>query len=288
MQYIDLHVHSNISDGTLTPSEVVEQAYQLKLAAIALTDHDTVAGIAEAKTAARRLSTPDYSLRVISGVEISSAYLDRDIHILGLMIDETNPELLLTLNEARIERNARNDKMVSLFRNQGIELTIEDLLPRDSNSDTSITRAHFARFLVEHKYVKSSDEAFHKYLGYDCPCYVNRTYMTLETAIMIIKKAGGIPILAHPLLYKLNPDELTTLIIHLKNLGLKGIEAIYSANIGLEEGIVRSLAHRHNLLITGGSDFHGANKTQISLGTGRGNLKIPISILEELENSLDS
>lgn len=280
MKYIDLHVHTNCSDGTLTPEEVIDSALKLNLRAIAITDHDTVAGISRAEDYIRQ-QTNTSEFELIPGVEISAEYQGKDIHILGLYINHTNPNLIQKLNAALAQREARNEKMAALLREDGIDIHVKDLT--FGVPDTVITRAHFARFLTEQHYVKNNSEAFERYLNYGTKYYVPRTYMTPKDAIELILLAGGIPVLAHPLLYKLNLDEIETLVATLKSYGLVGIETIYSANTGFDEGIVRRYANRHNLLITGGSDFHGDNKPAISLGTGRGNLRIPETLLDPLK-----
>lgn len=275
---IDLHVHSNHSDGTLAPEELVPLAVKTGLTAFALTDHDTVSGIRTAKTAA---ASSDSGLTVISGTEISAAYKKKDIHILGLFIDETNPVLTGALEEAVRARDLRNEKMAARFRDLGIPLTLEEL--RLANPDTVITRAHFANYLIKHGHVKTSEEAFRRYLGYDGPCFVPREYMQPERAISLITEAGGIPVLAHPLLYRLPPAELETLLKRLTDAGLQGLEVYYSSNTGYDEQISYSLANRYGLLMTGGTDFHGENKPNLFLGTGRNNnLNIPDNLLEPL------
>ncbi len=278
---IDLHVHSNHSDGTLSPRELTELAITTGLSAFALTDHDTVSGIAEAKAAAASFSAAGQSVTVISGTEISAAYKEKDIHILGLWIDETNPVLLKGLEDAVAERGRRNEAMAERFRALGIPLTLEEL--RLENPDTVITRAHFAKYLLERNYVKTREDAFSRYLAYDAPCFVPRAYMQPEQAISLILAAGGIPVLAHPLLYKLKPEELHTLLERLTAAGLKGLEVFYSSNTSFDESIVYGLANRFGLLMTGGSDFHGTNKPNLFLGTGRNhNLNIPDSLLKPL------
>ena len=182
---IDLHVHSNHSDGTLPPEELVILAVQTGLTAFALTDHDTVSGIQAAKEAA---ASSGSGLTVISGTEISAAYKKKDIHILGLFIDETNPVLLDALNDAVNARDARNEQMAERFRTLGIPVTLDEL--RLDNPDTVITRAHFANYLIKHGHVKTSEEAFRRYLGYDGPCFVPREYMQPERAISLILEAG--------------------------------------------------------------------------------------------------
>lgn len=278
---IDLHVHSNHSDGTLSPEELVVLAAKSNVSAFALTDHDTVSGVAKAKKAASDFSLTDTPVTVISGTEISAAYRKKDIHILGLFINEADSVLSSALEEAVQARDLRNEKMAEQFRLLGIPLTLDEL--RLANPDTVITRAHFAKYLIEHNYVKNSQEAFQRYLNYDAPCFIPREYMQPERAISLILNAGGIPVLAHPLLYKLPPAELEALLKRLKEAGLAGLEVYYSSNTGFDEQICYSLANRFGLLMTGGTDFHGIIKPNLYLGTGRNNnLNIPEQLLDPL------
>lgn len=283
---IDLHVHSNHSDGTCSPEELVSLAQASGVSVFALTDHDTVSGVRKAKEAAAQSAISGSEVTVISGVEISAAYKKKDIHILGLFVDETNPVLLGALEEAVAARDLRNEHMAERFRSLGIPLTLEDL--RLMNPDTVITRAHFANYLIKHGHVKTSQEAFSRYLGYDGPCFVPREYMQPERAVSLILQAGGIPVLAHPLLYKLPPAELESLLKRLSEAGLKGLEVYYSSNTGFDEQVCFGLANRYGLLMTGGTDFHGTNKPNLYLGTGRNhNLNIPEQLLEPLYKALE-
>lgn len=284
MKYIDLHVHSNASDGSMQPSEVVTLAYESGLSAFALTDHDTLQGIEEAMQQAKLLQTEGKEIRVIPGVEISVAYKKKDIHMLGLLIDYKNPILCNTLADARAERISRNEKMAANLRNAGIDISLE-ALTKFCGKDTVLTRAHFANYLTAHHYTKNNKDAFDKYLNETTPYYVPRNYMAPKDAIALILQADGIPVLAHPLLYHLPEAELDFLISQLTSYGLMGIETIYSSNTGFDEGILRRYANKYHLLMTGGSDFHGLAKPDISIGTGRGNLKIPYSLLTNLENA---
>lgn len=284
MKYVDLHVHSNASDGTLTPAEVVRLAAQKQLSAIALTDHDTLAGIPEALQAAAALEEQGTWIQIIPGTEISVSYQDKDIHILGLFLDAKNEQLFDSLEHARIRREERNHKMAANLRAAGIEITVEKL--KDAEGDAVLTRAHFAKFMVEHGYVKTNQDAFSKYLHDGSPYYVPREYLSPEEAISLIHSAGGLAVIAHPLLYKFTLPEVEAMVSYLKNLGLDGVETIYSANTGFDEGHLRRIANKYDLAMTGGSDFHGKNKPDIQLGTGRGNLKVPYEILEKLQARL--
>lgn len=280
MKYIDLHVHSNYSDGTLTPTELVSLAIDKDLSAFALTDHDTVEGVVEAIEAAKVANENGHSLLVVPGTELSASYLGEDVHILGLGLNYLDSTLLKTLKEAAKEREHRNQKMCQNLQKVGIPITVEKM--REDCKDAVLTRAHFAKFMVKEGYVSSIKEAFTKYLDSSSPYYVTREYMTPKQAVELILQADGVPVLAHPLLYKFSPNQLETLIRELKEHGLRGIEAIYSCNINNDEAYVRSLARKYDLFITGGSDFHGSVKPDIDLGTGRGNLLIPETILKDL------
>ena len=271
---IDLHTHSTASDGTLTPVELVELAYETGLSAIALTDHDTVAGIEEAISC-------NLPIEVIPGIELSAGYGNGDIHILGLYIDHTSDLLKKMAQNMVEEREWRNYEMCKRLREAGIDITVEKL--RDGNKDMVLTRGHFSRYLIDHGYVKDKPEAFSRYLGVDTPYFVKRRYLSPEECIKLILDCGGTPVLAHPIIYNLPATELEELVARLKKAGLAGIEAIYSTYTNQDEEIVRSLAHRHSLLLTGGSDFHGANKPEIAIGSGMGNLKIPYSLLEKIK-----
>lgn len=276
---IDLHVHSNISDGTLSPSQVIDLAVAQNLRAIALTNHDTVGGIKEANERAKYYHQLGVSFTFIPGVELSVGYKKRDIHILGLYIDVSNKAFLSLLNQMVAEREERNLKMIQNFQNSGIDITLSEL--KEESKDAVITRAHFARLLVRKKYASSPKEAFGRYLNENGKYYVNRKFITPEEAIDAILQADGIPILAHPMLYHLPEEELDQLVDRLQKHGLQGIETIYSTYTNEEEETVRQLAQKYSLFITGGSDFHGEVKPDISIGTGRGNLIIPDALLEQ-------
>lgn len=280
MQYIDLHVHSNCSDGTCTPEELVDLATDSRLVAFALTDHDTVDGVECAVAAAK-----DKNIQVIPGVELSCEYRispakKKEIHILGYHIDYHQKDLLEALKEIAQERDNRNQKMCRNLSGAGYPIDYPSLTERFGS--TILTRAHFARFLLEKGAVPSISSAFKKILAEDGPYFVARKYLTAKEGIELIQKAGGVPVLAHPMLYKLSVTELHNLLTELKGYGLKGIEAMYSRNRGTDEAFVRKLAHDFDLIITGGTDFHGANKPDLEIGKGEGNLRVPVMLLENL------
>lgn len=284
MKTADLHVHSNRSDGSLTPSQLVELAVEKGLSAFALTDHDTIDGLDEAISYAQSLNAAHgYPLiRVIPGIEFSTEYQGRDIHILGLDIDHHQESFCQRIQAFVDSRILRNQKMCRNLEEAGVDISYEKLIQAFPGS--VITRGHYARYLLEHAYVKSMPEAFERYVGDRCPYFVPREKVTPAQAVELILEARGLPILAHPTLYHMGKDALQRLVSTLKEAGLVGIEAVYSTYSQGEERLMRQLASRNGLLISGGSDFHGKNKPGLELGDGyHGKLLIPYDIWERLE-----
>lgn len=275
MNRIDLHVHSKASDGSYTPAELVAYALERGLSAMALTDHDTVSGVREAVVAAEGTG-----LYLIPGVELSAEYRGRDIHILGLFLNDKSEGFLSALNGFKEAREKRNEKMAVLLTEHNMKLTMEEM--REEFADAVLTRAHFARMLVKKGYVQSYREAFDRFLDDGKPCYLPKERIAPKDAIAMIHRAEGLAVLAHPLLYRMDMDGVRTLIELLKEQGLDGLEAIYSMNSGRDEQRLRELATAYGLMITGGSDFHGVLKPHIGLGTGRGDLYVPEEILTSL------
>lgn len=273
---VDLHVHSTESDGTLTPEDLVAEAKKAELAAFALTDHDTCQGVGKAMPCATSAG-----IELIPGIELSTDYHGKEVHIVGLYIDIENEQLLKKTTEYRKCRSERNALMVEALRKEGLSITMEELVAE--NPDCVITRANIARFLYEHGQIKSVREAFDRYIGDHCKCYVGRLKVASTDAVRLIKEAGGTAILAHPLLYGLSNTNLQKMIDELKPVGLDGLEAIYSTYTTGEEQQMKRLARENGLLISGGSDFHGSNKPDIALGRGRGHLYIPYSVLETIK-----
>jgi len=276
MTRVDLHTHSNKSDGSLSPSELLDEAKRVGLSAIALTDHDTIDGLDEAITHGNNIG-----VRVIPGVELSTEYMGRDVHIVGLFIDYTNDRFLKHLEHFITARDDRNRKMCQKLTDAGIPVIYEELL--EMFGDSVLTRAHFARYMLSKGYIKSLSEAFERYIGDHCPYFIPRKMVTPKEGIEIILQAGGIPILAHPILYKLGKETLEKLVYELKGYGLIGIEAIYSTYTNADERNIRDLANKYDLLISGGSDFHGIAKPGLNLGTGYGKLAVPETVLKEIE-----
>ena len=283
MKTIDLHVHSTFSDGSEPTEKLVELAAEAKLAAFALTDHDTTDGYKSLYQAASKYNTglpKDEQLEVLPGVEISAAYKKGDIHILGLLVDSDDSDFNALLKSAEKERIGRNIKMIDNLKSAGLPISYEEIVA--ASPDSIITRAHFGKYLVDKGIVNDYPSAFEKYLGDDTPYYVARKFTSPKDAIEGIIKAGGVPVLAHPIIYRLPTPELEALVDTLISYGLRGIETLYSSHSKQDENYLRGLAKRKGLIITGGSDFHGKPKPAINMGIGRGNLRIPYSILESL------
>lgn len=284
MNTVDLHVHSTCSDGTQTPAELVTLASSLGLSAFALTDHDTTAGIAEALQTSASLPE-EKRPEVIPGIEFSTEYLGSDIHIVGLDMQFQAPEFQSTIASFRDDRLIRNKKMIARMAADHIDISYEAMVK--AYGEQVWTRAHFARYLAAHGYVASREEAFASLIGEGCRYYVPRSRIHPEEAVGLIRRFDGIPVLAHPMLYHYDDTELRTLLALLKEHGLLGMEVYYSTHTPQQEAYVAALATEFDLLPSGGSDFHGANKPDISLGSGRGNLAIPYEILEALREARD-
>lgn len=280
MNNVDLHTHSLYSDGTFTPDQIVKYANEKGLRAIALTDHDTLSGINEAKTAGEK-----YGVEIIPGIEVSTEYDETEIHIVGLFVNE-NAEFNNALKELRESREKRNIQMVEkLNRETDIKIKYEDVLKRAECG--IVTRAHIAREIIDKGYASSNNEVFEKYIGKGKPGYVKRSVMDWRDTLKYIICSGGLPVLAHPLLYKISSKYLEKIIEELAEKGLAAVEAYYSTHSTAEVKYVKGLCAKYGLKISGGSDFHGSNKPKIDLGTGYGNLCVPYSVLEGLKEECE-
>lgn len=277
MGYIDLHVHSTASDGTLTPSQVIQLACHQGLTAVALTDHDTTAGIDEAKKEAEKTG-----IQFVPGIELSCVFHEKEIHILGLFIHKEDTQFSKEMEKLLAIRNQRNEEMIRRFQADGFLFTWEDL--QKGNPNTVITRAHFARILVEKGYASSLDQAFKQYLQYGGKYCMRKEKITPEQAMKVLTDNHAFPSLAHIMQYKLSWEENKQLISYLKSLGLEGLEVYHSSHNKNQIFKLQQIAKEYQLLPTGGSDFHGTNKPDIKLGTGRGNLQISHCLLEEIQN----
>ena len=282
---IDLHIHSTASDGTLTPQEILTQAQNLQLGAIAITDHDTLDGSKNALS----IGIPP-SVKFLTGVEISSEPPPSfssagSFHILGYAVDVDHPHLNHTLSMLRDSRNRRNPQILKLLSRLGIEIALDEV--RDLAGNSQLGRPHIAQLMVEKGYVSSIDAAFDEYLGNGKPAYVDRFRFECEDTIKAILKAGGIPVLAHPILLGIKEnDTLEDMIAVLTEMGLKGIEVYYPEHTKNLIEYYSRLASHYNLLMTGGTDFHGDIKPEIKMGVGKGNFFVPYELYEKLISSL--
>lgn len=273
MDTIDLHTHSTFSDGTFTPLQLVKYAEEKGLKAFALTDHDTTEGVKEAKSI-------ETNVEVISGVEISTRYDKKEIHIVGLYVNENDADLNKQLKYYREKRVTRNFEILEKLNSLGVDITIDDV--KESCTGDVISRAHIAKALVSKGFVGSYTEVFDRYLGDNKCAYVPRETLNYEESMELITKAGGVPVLAHPLLYKMSDTNLENMMVKLRQKGLKAVEVYYSTHSNSDTQHIMAMANRVGLIYSGGSDFHGATKPKIDMGTGMGKLAVPYEILEKI------
>jgi len=273
LNFADLHLHTNLSDGTLSCEEVVALAQKAGLSAIAITDHDTVAGFAQAKKAGLK-----NNVEVISGIELTAEYDGLEIHILGYLLDCEYPPLLQELEVLKQNRVERIYKISEkLKKNMNVNLEPDSVF--SLAKEGTVGRLHAARAMVKSGLVNSIQEAFYKYIGDKCPGYVSGFKLTPSEAIDLIKSAGGVPVLAHP--YVLKRDESISEFVQ---LGLMGLEVYYSEHTQGAINFYLELAQKYKLLITGGSDFHGDAKPDLKLGV----IKIPYQLVEKLKDARKS
>ena len=280
MKLIDLHVHSTASDGTLTPSELALYAHSKGLSAIALTDHDTIDGIEECQQKGLEVG-----VIVIPGIEFSADFYGKELHILGYYLDPHHPHLKKKLKELVEARQSRNQEMLDKLAILGFPLTFQSLY-EDCDDQTILTRAHIANAMLKKGYVSDRKEAFSRYIGDGKPAYVPKRRFTTKECIDLIHEAGGLAVLAHPMLYGYDQKDITNVIRGLKSSGLDGVECIYSTHNKDEVAHLLQVCLNLKLFPTGGSDFHGNNKPLLDLGIGYGKLTIPFEILEAMHERL--
>jgi predicted metal-dependent phosphoesterase TrpH len=274
---LDLHLHTTYSDGSFTPSEVVAFAHSANVTALAITDHDTVDGIPEAMEAGQRLG-----IEIVPGIELSSRWKESEMHILGYFLNRQDPTLHAHLTRFQEARHRRNPRIIERLNELGLEVTYDEVKALAKNE--SIGRPHIARVLMNKRYVTSAKEAFDRYLADGASAYVPRDLPTPQEAIAIIRAAGGVPVLAHPSWLD-RSDGIYKICEELKAHGLAGVEVHYSTHRPEQTAQYLEAARRLELLITGGSDFHGATKPDIEVGRGRGTLFVPEALLEPLKTA---
>ncbi|MBP7216097.1 MAG: PHP domain-containing protein [Candidatus Omnitrophica bacterium] len=267
MRYADLHLHTDFSDGTLSPEGLVVEAKKSGVSCISIVDHDTVLGIAPALQAGER-----ESIEIIPGIEMSAEYKGREVHILGYLIDFNNKNLKEKLALLKKNRVERVHAIVKKLHALGIPLDAESVLALAQSG--VVGRLHIARALVKEGFVQSTLEAFERFIADKGPAYVLGFKFSAEQAISLIAASGGIPVLAHP--HTLHDDAL---IVELVKIGMRGLEVYYPEHTArMVETYVR-VAKKHDLLVTGGSDFHGEAKEHVRIGM----TKIPYELVEQLK-----
>jgi len=276
MGYIDLHLHTTASDGVRSPSEIVNYAKAKGLQAIAVTDHDTIEGLEEALAEGQRIG-----FEVIPGIEISAEHSPGSMHLLGYFLDIHHPllnEKLAYLQKARAERNP---KIVENLNRLGVKISYDEVIRASGGGQ--VGRPHFAQVLQEKGYVRTFQEAFDRFLKKGASAYVDKVRFSSTEAIHFIREAGGVAVVAHPNTLGVNGSKaFEALLLQLIREGLEGIEVHYPEHSPPETAQYKFLAEKHGLVITGGTDYHGIEGTDLDIGVGRGDMKLPYSILENL------
>lgn len=260
MSQFDLHSHSTRSDGLLKPAELIARAAQRGVATLALTDHDEVSGLLEARAAAEQ-----QGMTLINGVEISVTWNGHTLHVVGLRIDPENHELAAGLEQVRSGRRRRAEAMAASLEQAGIAGSLEGARARASNPEL-IGRTHFARFLIEHGHARDLQSVFRKYLTGDKPGHVPHQWARLEQAVGWIKVSGGMPVLAHPGRYKLVNAQCEALLTQFKDLGGAGVEVVTGSHTAQQFATWGRYARHYGLLASIGSDFHGPGESYRDLG----------------------
>ena len=279
MNHIDLHTHSRHSDGSLSPRQLVQLAKERRLRAIALTDHDTVAGVEEALEAGNELG-----VEVVPGVEISAQHPPGTMHILGYYINASNGRLLEALKKLQQARAARNPKIIERLQALGLEISTTEVLDLSAGQ---VGRPHIARALVNKGYVSSIEQAFSLYLKKGAVAYVEKFRFPPKETIAMIRGAGGIAVLAHPFtLGMAKPEELFQLLGELGEMGLEGVEVYYPDHTAEIAVLYEDVAKRLGLVCTGGSDFHGNFRDHSYLGNTLLGKGLDYKILQDLRARL--
>ena len=278
---IDLHSHTTASDGDHSPTALVEAAAKIGLTSLAVTDHDTTDGIAEAQEAGQR-----FGVEIVPGIELSAEFSKGQCHVLGLCIDPKSEPLNFRLLEVVRNRNTRNAHIVEKMQQDGINITLAEVeaIAGGAGKKTIIARPHFAAALIRKGIVASVAEAFEKYLAKGKPYYADRDRLTPEEAFSLIHAAGGAAVLAHPNNMNRDEAETETEIRRFQSLGMDGIEARYNRHTPEDNAFYLELAARLNLLTSGGSDFHGPSvKPTVYLGHVEGEQPAPSECLDALK-----
>ncbi|MCA1943979.1 MAG: PHP domain-containing protein [Desulfovibrio sp.] len=273
---IDLHTHSAASDGSDTPAQLIANAKAAGLTALALTDHDTVAGLAEARQAAAAAQ-----LEFIAGCELSVTHGAHRFHMVALFLPEDASTLQRTLDMLIEERNARNAQIIQRLQELNIDITLEEVTAKAGGD--AVGRPHMAAVLFEKHVVNSMQQAFDQFLGSKGKAYAPKQVLTAAQALELLTQCGATPVMAHPYSLNLGADSLATVVTELRGLGLDGIEAYYPEHSPSQTEQYLALARRLDLAVTGGSDYHGSFRPHIQLGRGKGTLHVRDEVLHALK-----
>ena len=276
--YIDLHTHSTCSDGLLTPTALLTLAARRGLAAIALTDHDTVAGLPEAL--AHGTVT---GVEVLPGIEISSTLDGVSLHILGYGFNHEQPAFLAFLERLQLARHNRNQGILERFQALGISITEEELA---QVAGDQVGRPHFARLLLRKGRAKNSQDAFARYLKHGCPAFVEHVKPQADEVISRLTEANGLAVLAHPACSDPGLEKIPTLVARLKDYGLAGLEAFYPTHSKKTCRLLQALAAKHGLLLSGGTDYHGDTHSVTPLGGNTKTIRVPLKLLHDIKQRL--
>ena len=275
---IDLHTHSDLSDGSEPPERIVELAADVGCSAVALTDHDTLAGLVRARERA-----DEVGIRLVPGCEVSCVPVaSGGVHVLVYFVDDPASPLGVELDRLRDDRRARNLALVERLGDLGIRVTMEQVAAH-AGTEGGIGRPHFAQAMVEVGAVGSIDEAFDRYLANGCAAYIPKGRLSVADVCGLARASGGMPVLAHPTTVGLTGDALADVVGGMAEAGLGGLEALYGRYSPQLRTDMGNLARRFGLVATGGSDFHGVTKPDLFVGTGAGDLKVPDRVLDQLE-----
>ena len=275
MKLVDLHTHTTASDGTDSPAQLMAKAAQAGLEAVAVTDHDTLSGLDEAAEAGR-----EFGVELIRGCEISTGTELGELHILGLWLPGNPIQLQEKLTFLRRKRGERNEGIVRKLQELGLDITMEEVLATATGE--SVGRPHIAEVLLRKGYAKNSREVFKEYLGCHGKAYLPKEVLEPQESVSLLANLGATVSLAHPMLWKGPSGWLDTQVARLKDCGLNAIEAWHSEHSEADVRACLALAKRFDLGISGGSDYHGANKPSICLGKGYGKLRVGMDVLEGL------
>lgn len=273
---IDLHTHSTCSDGTDPPARIAELAAAAGCSAVALTDHDTLFGLDEARRRAAELG-----VTLVPGCEVSCAYRGRNPHVLVYFVEDGDGPLQEELVRLREDRKVRNARLVARLQNLGFPITYDELVA-ESGDEESVGRPHVAAVMVRHGLARSIPDAFDCWLGEGKPAYIPKARVTPDEIAKLALASGGVPVLAHPFTLELGPADLASAVRELAEAGFAGVEAYYGRYTRDQRAMLRDLTRRNGLVATGGTDYHGTVKAGLTVGTGEGDLAVPDHVLDDL------